>query len=157
MLSPSHGRRTYICKKKMKKTTLKPINIALVAALLLSIASSIIQECRAGGDLAGISNGVLTLIHIIVTSLLLLLSYLHVRLHFGPVRKWPAIVRKTKMQNRWLLATSVIVLLTGAAATFTYCAAGHTSLGGIHGKLGFAALALMTLHLAHRRKWFRNN
>lgn len=65
--------------------------------------------------------------------------------------------RKTKMQNRWLLATSTIVLLTGVAATFTYCAVGHTSLSGIHGKLGFVALALMALHLAHRLKWSRNN
>lgn len=38
-----------------------------------------------------------------------------------------------------------------------YFSHGHTPVGGIHGKLGFVALALMFGHTCKRLKWYQKN
>lgn len=83
-------------------------------------------------------------------------SYNHVRLHFGPISRWPSFFKKGKRQNRWLLWLVVATLATGLGAIFTYSFHGNSPLGAVHGKIGFLALILMLLHLLHRRKWFKS-
>lgn len=141
----------------MKKKTLTITNLSLVVLLILSAATSIILESAGGENLRIIRNSALVATHIAVTLILSVMSYEHVKLHFGPVSRWPAFFKKTKSQNRLLLWLAIITLVTGIGAIFTYSFHGHSPLGAVHGKIGFLALILMLLHVIHRRKWFRQN
>lgn len=135
----------------MKKANLKTINFLLVILLIPTIASSIILECLDGGDTRAISNSRLILIHILVATALMLLSYWHIKLHFGPLGNWKSRICKTKRQNRWLLTISAITLLTGIAATAVYFLTGnHNIIGAVHGKIGYVAIFIMLLHLLQR-------
>lgn len=138
-----------------KKTRLKIVNLALVVLLALVTASSVILECLGGKGLKNLTSSSLVFIHIAVSIVIFALSYRHIALHFGNLSRWPQPLKKTKKQNRWLLGVMAVTLASGIAATITYFIHGHTPLGGIHGKIGFAALAFMLLHLIHRRKWFK--
>ncbi len=138
----------------MKKANLKTINILLVLLLIPTIASSIILEYLGGGDTRVLSNTGLIIIHFLVATTLMILSYLHIKLHFGPLKNWDTRICKTKRQNRWLLTISAITLLTGIIATAIYFLTGnHNIIGAIHGKIGYIAIFIMLLHLLRRRKW----
>lgn len=126
----------------------------MVVLLILSAATSIILEITGGEDLRTVRNSALVVAHIAVTLILFVMSYNHVRLHFGPISRWPSFFKKGKRQNRWLLWLAIITLVTGIGAIFTYSFHGHSPLGAVHGKIGFLALILMLLHVIHRRKWF---
>ncbi len=140
----------------MKKSRLNVINLSLIVLLAVTTASSVILECTGGKDLPALHSGALVLLHVAVTLALMILSYLHIKAHFGQTSQWRGRFRKTKRQNKWLLWITAITLLTGIAAIFTYFAFGHTPFGAIHGKIGFIALLIMLLHLLHRRKWLKN-
>lgn len=140
----------------MKKSRLNVINLSLIVLLAVTTASSVILECTGGKDLPALHSCALVLLHIAVTLALMILSYLHIKAHFGQTSQWRERFRKTKRQNKWLLWITAITLLTGIAAIFTYFAFGHTPFGAIHGKIGFIALLIMLLHLLHRRKWLKN-
>lgn len=141
----------------MKKGNLKTINILLVILLIPTIASSIILEYLGGGDARTISNTGLIIIHILVATALMILSYRHIKLHFGALRNWRSRICKTRKQNRWLLTVSAITLLTGIIATAIYFLTGnHNIIGAVHGKIGYIAIFIMLLHLLQRRKWLRN-
>lgn len=139
----------------MKKNRLTFVNIFLVVIFILSAASSVILESLGGRESSAVSNSILVIMHITLTLTLFGMAYEHIRLHFGPVGKWPERLRKTKRQNRWLLSLALVTLATGIVAIATYFTHGHTPLGGIHGKIGFIASILMLFHLIHRRKWFK--
>lgn len=155
MLSPGRCPEAYLCGKKMeKKTRLKIVNFTLVFLLLLVTVSSVMLECLGGSSWKNLSGPTQVFIHIVVSLTIFALSYRHIALHFGnSISRWHRPFRNTKKQNRWLLAVMAVTLASGIAATVTYFTHGHTSLGGIHGKIGFAALAFMLLHLIRRRKW----
>lgn len=141
----------------MKKANLKTINILLVLLLIPTIASSIILEYLGGGDLRAISNTGLIIIHILVATALMVLSYRHIKLHFGPLKNRKSRICKTKRQNKWLIIISAITLLTGIMATAIYFLTGnHNIIGAIHGKIGYIAIFIMLLHLLQRRKWLRS-
>ncbi len=158
MLSSCIREADYICEKiiAMKKSQLNVINLSLIVLLAITTASSVILECAGGKDLPALRSGGLVLLHIAVTLALMILSYLHIKAHFGRAGQWRERFRKTKKQNRWLLWITAITLLTGIAAIFTYFVYGHTPFGAIHGKIGFVALLIMLLHLLHRRRWLKN-
>ena len=140
----------------MKKSRLTVINSFLIVLLILTASSSLILECIGGKDLPTLRSVTLVVVHIIVTLALVLLSYLHIRAHFGSLPQWRQRFGKTKRQNRWLLWTTVLTFLTGIVAIVTFALKGHSSFGGIHGKIGYVALLIMFLHLIHRGKWLRN-
>lgn len=140
----------------MKKSQLTIINLSLIGLLILTVASSVILEYTGGKDLPLLRSGALVIIHVAVTLALMLLSYLHIKAHFGAIRQWRERFHKTKKQNRWLFRATIITFLSGLIATVTYFLKGHTPFGGIHGKVGYVALLIMLLHLIHRRKWLKN-
>ena len=141
----------------MKKANLKTINILLVLLLIPTITSSIILEYLGGVDTRVLSNTRLILIHILLATALMILSYRHIKLHFGPLRNWNTLICKTKQLNRLLLIASAITLLTGIIATAIYFLTGsHNIIGAIHGKIGYIAIFIMLLHLLQRRKWLRS-
>ncbi len=140
----------------MKKSKLTVINISLIVLLVLTTVSSLVLECTGGKDLPVLRGSALVLLHIAVTLALMILSYLHIKAHFGRTSQWRERFGRTKKQNKWLLWVTAITLLTGIAAIFTYFAYGHTPFGAIHGKIGYIALLIMILHLLRRRKWLKN-
>lgn len=139
-------------KASQKRLILKCVDYFLVVFLLLSTISSVVLECRSGSAFLNLSGVTLVILHIVLTLLLLGLSYYHIRLHFGAPNRWLPILRKSKRDNMWLLWTGILTLVTGVVATITYFNHGHTSFGGVHGKIGFFVLALMVYHLLRRIK-----
>lgn len=148
----------YLCGKiiAMKKSRLTVINISLIVLLILTVASSVILECLGGKGLPALRSMALVIIHIAVTLALMLLSYLHIKAHWGSLPQWRQRLCKTKKQNRWLLWATVLTFLTGLIAIVTFFMEGHTSFGGIHGKIGYVAMLIMLLHLIHRQKWLKS-
>ncbi len=140
----------------MKKSQLNVINISLIVLLVLTTASSLVLECTGGKDLPTLRNSALVILHIAVTLALMILSYLHIKAHFGQTNQWRERFRRTKRSNKWLLLIMAITLFTGIAAIFTYFVCGHTPFGAIHGKIGYIALLIMFRHLLRRREWLKN-
>ncbi|MDO4929907.1 MAG: 4Fe-4S binding protein [Bacteroidales bacterium] len=139
-------------EKKLLRT-----NSALLLAALLATASSIQLECLHGQAFCGIANAVWVWIHVFVCVCFLTLSAHHLHLHLR-ARRHAANKRghgRRVTSTRLLAAAFLVVLLTGLVAVGHFVGGGHTTIGGVHGKLGFVALFLLIGHVCRRRHWFR--
>jgi len=134
----------------MKKKSLYITDIILSLMLIFVLTSSILNEVLGGSPLGCISNKNVTLFHIIVCLILMSLAFIHIKAHYGNFSRWRNCLKKGKMQNRVIFVLSTITLLSGIAATVLFFYHGHTPLGGIHGKVGLAAITFMLFHLAKR-------
>ena len=130
----------------MKKHTLYIIDIILSILLVVVLVSSIINEVLGGSSLAALSNTSITVFHISVCLVLMTLAFIHIKAHYANLSRWINCLKKGKMQTRVVFILCAMTLVTGIAS-FSH---GHTPLGGVHGKIGFVALALMILHLVKR-------
>lgn len=141
----------------MKKRYLYKIKVVLLLLLLPALVSSILQEFLQGADMHYVTNNMLTIMHLIVCVPMLLFVGLHLLANCGNITQWFAKIRRQKAQTQWLFWLSVLTFVSGIAATVVYFLHGHTPIGGIHGKLGFVALALMLWHTYRRLKWYKKN
>lgn len=141
----------------MKKTCLYKINVVLLALLLPALGSSLLQEFLGGADMHYVTNNMLTIMHLIVCVPMLLFVGVHLWANCGNITQWFAKIHRQKAQTQWLFWLSVLTFVSGIVATVVYFLHGHTSVGGIHGKLGFVALALMLWHTYRRLKWYKKN
>lgn len=134
----------------MKKHTLYIIDIILSILLVVVLVSSIINEVLGGSSLAALSNTSITIFHISVCLVLMTLAFIHIKAHYANLSRWINCLKKGKMQTRVVFILCAMTLVTGIASMVVYFGHGHTPLGGVHGKIGFVALALMILHLVKR-------
>lgn len=141
----------------MKKTCLYKINVVLLALLLPALGSSLLQEFLRGANLHCLTNNTLTIIHLVICLPMLLFVCVHLWANCGNMAQWFAKIRRQKWQTQWLFWLSVLTFVSGVAAMVVYFSHGHTPVGGIHGKLGFGALALMVWHTCKRLKWYQKN
>lgn len=141
----------------MKKHYLYKINVVLLVLLLPALVSSLLQELLRGANLHCLTNSTLTIIHLIVCVPMLLFVGVHLWANCGKITQWFAKIRRQKWQTQLLFWFSVLTFVSGIAATVVYFLHGHTPVGGIHGKLGFVALALMLWHTYRRLKWYKKN
>ena len=135
----------------MKKITkLKVCNWSLLSLTIAILISRIQLE-------ATHSNGITSVwIHILTGVLFMGMAAYHVYLHFGK-SNWFLKFRKQKSQvTRILWWVALVTLVSGVAAmihwvtTFT-----HSSIGGVHGKLGFLMIILSIGHITKRIKFFK--
>ena len=135
----------------MKKITkLKVCNWSLLAFTIAILISGIQLE-------ATHSNGITSVwIHILIGGLFMGMAAYHVYLHFGR-SNWFSKFRKQKNPvTRILWWVALVTLVSGVAAmvhwvtTFT-----HSSIGGVHGKLGFLMIILSIGHIAKRITFFK--
>lgn len=141
----------------MKKRCLYKINVLLLVMLVPALVSSVLQEFLQGADMHCATNNILTIIHLIICVPMLLFVGVHLWANCGNITQWFAKIHRQKAQTQWLFWLSVLTFVSGMAATVVYFLHGHTPIGGIHGKIGFVALALMIWHTYRRLKWYKKN
>ncbi len=102
------------------------------------------------------SNGLTSVwIHIIVGLLFIGMAVYHILLHFG-FCNWFVKFHNLKSQfTRILWWISLLTLITGIIALIHWLATfNHAPIGGVHGKLGFLMIFLLTGHIIKRIKFF---
>lgn len=129
-------------------------NILLLLCALPAIISGFILELKQG-DTTGINW---TWIHIATSLGALLLTCIHVQLHWGTLKMWrKGLAQLRTKSTKFMTYLYLLTLATGIPATIYIIAGhGHTHLGGIHGKFGIVAAIFMFLHIWKRLKWFKN-
>lgn len=136
----------------MKKITkLKVCNWGLLALTIAILISGIQLEATHSIGLTSVW------IHLLIGVLFMGMAAYHVYLHFGR-SNWFLKFRKQKNPvARILWWVALVTLVSGVAAmihwvtTFT-----HSSIGGVHGKLGFLMIILSIGHIAKRIKFFKS-
>lgn len=138
-------------KTLMKKATrLKTCNYTLLFLTIASLASSIQLE-------ATHSEGICPVwLHIAVCLAFTIAVVWHLYLHFR-WKDWIGRLRSQKSPvTRWLAIFGLLTFITAVVAFIhwgiTYT---HSPIGGVHGKLGFAFLALSIGHTVKRIKFFK--
>ena len=135
----------------MKKATqLKTCNYTLLFLTIAALASSIQLE-------ATHSQGIRPVwLHTIVCLAFMITVVWHLYLHF----KWNAWIKRLRSQKshvtKWLAIFSFLTVIT-AIVTFIHWGTTyeHSPIGGVHGKLGFAFLALSIGHTIKRIKFLK--
>lgn len=140
----------------MKNRKLYLIDIILSLLLIVVLISSVLNETLHDESLGNLSNHAVITMHIAITLILMAMCIIHIKLHYGQVANWLRCLKKGKMQTRWVFILCTLALITGILATIIFFTHGHTPFGGIHGKIGFAVLLLMILHLTKRLSRLRN-
>ncbi len=79
----------------------------------------------------------------------------HLELHFGWSNWWWKFFSGRSVVNRWLFVTGLLTLITAVWATARmFITWHHSSIGGWHGKIGFAMMALVIIHASMRYRFF---
>lgn len=136
----------------MKKAEqLKICNHILLVITVLMLASSIQLEVIAG------SNQFWVWTHIVLGLLFFGFIFRHLYLHFK-WRNWLKVLWRQKSANtRWMTATGILTLLTAFIATVGWILSpDHSTIGAIHGKLGFIFIALALWHIFKRIRYYRS-
>ncbi len=136
--------------KKAKR--LKICDWSLLIAMILMLASGIQLEATS-------SRGILFVcLHIIIGCCFFADIVWHLHLHFG----WKSWIKKFSKQKssitRWLVIFALLTIISAVVAAFHWFNSyTHSSVGGVHGKIGFIFLALAIVHTVIRIKFFKNN
>lgn len=134
-----------------KITKLRICNWLLATLTLITLASSLQLEalpCRC-------PFWVWT--HIAIASIFMSLIVWHIYLHFG-WKSWFSRFRTQKSPvTRWLAIFGTLTLLSAAIAlTHWFTDYSHSSIGGVHGKIGFIFIILTIGHTIKRIKFFKS-
>jgi len=134
----------------MSRNTLYIIDVILTVLALFVLATSVLLEILGGESLGWLRFQSIVLVHVVMSLSFLAMSYIHIREHFKKKIRFAELFSKLNKHTKWLFVLSLITLLTGIVSAFVYFSHGHTPIGGIHGKIAFAAIALMIGHLIKR-------
>lgn len=95
-------------------------------------------------------------IHIVVGTFFMALGFLHIYIHFG-ASNWFSRFHKLKSPvTRILWWITLLTLVTVVIATGHWLTSfTHSSIGGVHGKLGFMMIILCLCHIVKRIRFFR--
>lgn len=132
-------------------------NVLLIIVAGLTAASSIMLESLHGNDFWGLDFYVWIWVHVALGILCLATVCYHVYLHWKKPCHWlKKVIGLNSNLTKWLSWSFLLTVLTGIIATICICyGMGHTSIGGIHGKIGLFVILLMALHLLKRWTWFK--
>ena len=142
-----------------KKTQSGICNWSLLVLATLILVSGIQMEASFGADFLGISFPVYMVFHVIIATLMTAAVIWHIWLHFKWkewVKRFSALKRK---DTKILAVVAALVFVSGFAALFVLLGNGmqHHGVGGVHGKIAFAFLALGIYHIIRRilfyKKW----
>ena len=95
-------------------------------------------------------------IHIVVGTFFMALGFLHIYIHFG-ASNWFSRFHKLKSPvTRILWWITLLTLVTVVIATGHWLGSfTHSSIGTVHGKLGFMMIILCLCHIVKRIRFFR--
>lgn len=138
-----------------KAGKLRICNWSLLVTLFPLTISSILLEYLGGETLCGVDFSVFVWLHVLFAVILFGLVGYHFYLHFG-TNGWRLKISKLKSGvTRNLIKIAALMLVLSLAAVIAYCIVGkHTTLGGIHGKIGFLFLIVAIGHTIKRKAWF---
>ena len=141
-----------------KINRLRLCNLSLMVAGLLATGSSVQMEACGGRGWLGLSFATIVGVHCSLGLLMLGLVATHLYLHFGRADWLGKMRRQRNRPTRWLGVLAVAVVLSGVAACVQVAmASGYTSVGGVHGKVGFLFLLVCLGHTAKRWGWVRRH
>lgn len=146
-------------KENVIKTekTLWRCNIALPILGFVLIVSSLLLEYLHGEALGSIGFPTLVWAHVAVSAGFLLVAAYHVRLHWGGLRQWGQGFKASRSKpTRFLACLFLAALATGILSIFCFASGAHTTVGGIHGKIGLLAALVGILHGIKRHRWFKH-
>lgn len=130
---------------------LKRCNRWLGITLLLMLASGIQLEATSGRYPWSVW------IHIILGTVLTALSLRHIYLHYRKSNWLSRFAKNRNIVTRVLWWTFLLTVVTGLAATIGWLDGfNHSTLGGVHGKIGFVMVLLGIVHaVRHLRQKHR--
>lgn len=142
----------------MTEKTLLRCNIMLLILAFFMIASSILLECLHGEAWGNIRFSAIVWIHVAVSSCFLLLAAYHIYLHWGTPWQWSKGYKACRNKpTRFLACIFLVVLATGVLSIFCFTnGVQHTTIGGVHGKIGLIAALISILHGIKRFRWFKH-
>lgn len=129
-----------------KRTKLTVCNWALLALTIPTVISSIWIEATEAAAPAWVW------IHIIAATLFIVFLCMHIYLHFNKKQRT---VGKHHGFVKWMAAIAMLVLISACIATIHWIATdAHSSIGGIHGKIGFCFLIPAIIHIIRHRNFY---
>ena len=140
-----------------KKTQSRICNWSLLVLAILMLASGIQMEATAGAVFLGISFPVYMVFHVIIATLMTAAVSWHIWLHFS-WKEWVKRFSALKRTDTKILAiVAALVLVSGIVALLVLLFNGmqHNGVGGLHGKIGFAFLALGLYHIIRRIMFYK--
>ena len=130
----------------MKKATqFRICNWSILAITILILASGLQLEINPYGD------KIWVWLHIAVGTLYATGVVWHMKLH-----NWPRTARARRNKHPWLGTFSVLALLSGIIDTVHWLGTfSHSTIGGLHGKIGFIMLIAVFIHLRKHIRFYR--
>ncbi len=138
-----------------RKQKLKVCNLWLLGVAVLTLASSLQMEICGGEGVGSLSFLLMMCLHCFVGSMMLILIILHLYLHFG-TQNWFSKIKCLKSVPTKCLCVvfSAMIVLSIMALLHVLPQMVHTTVGAVHGKVGFLFLLLCIGHCLKRRKFF---
>lgn len=132
----------------MKAKKIKICDWSLVATGTATLATGIVLEPLAG------SSSTMIWTHIGVASAMSVLCVYHIYLHFGWqhwIKKFSAFKKPATIILAIFLALTIV---SGVVAAIHWLQAHtHSTIGGVHGKIGFIFILFCALHTLKRKKF----
>lgn len=138
-------------RQKIRMNTaakLKVCDKLLGVSLVLILVSGIQLEATGGSESMG-------WIHIGLGLILTALSVWHIYLHYRFTNWFSRFVRNSNTSTRILWWLFILTVLSGVVASVHWIASAyiHSTVGGVHGKIGFLMALAAIVHVGrHRRK-----
>lgn len=132
-----------------KTLQLRICNFALLVFLVIMLVSGIWLEATSGRSFA------MVWLHVATGIIFFALIGWHIYLHFGRKNWFRRFAKLRKRLTAVLWWVTIITLISSFVALFhrvdSYT---HSTLGGVHGKLGFLMLIIAIIHTIERIKFF---
>ena len=138
-----------------KGEKLRLCNWTLLVLLFPLTITSVVLEASGGEAVGGVDFGVLVWLHVVFAVLMFGFVGFHLYLHLG-TNGWRSKISKLKSGvTRNLIKIAALMVVLSVATLVVWCICGrHTTLGGIHGKIGFLFLIIAIGHTLKRKAWF---
>ena len=143
-------------KIRINMNKLKICNISLLAITPAVLATSIILEASHGESVLGLKFNFWVIIHLVAVLVMTGLVCWHLRMNWGRISGWAKkFTGKASGASKALAILITITVLTGIFAIPQWLIHGHSTIGGIHGKIGFLFILVCLIHTIRHRKWFK--
>lgn len=143
-------------KIRINMNKLKICNISLLAITPAVLATSIILEASHGKSVLGLKFNFWVIIHLVAVLVMTGLVCWHLRMNWGRISGWAKkFTGKASGASKTLAILIAFTALTGLAAIPQWMFHGHSTVGGIHGKIGFLFILVCLIHTIRHRKWFK--
>ena len=134
-----------------KAKKIKLCDWMLLVATIVMLVSSIQLEATG-------SRAVIWIwLHIIIGCLFFANVFWHLYLHFGWTTWFWKFSKQKSPATRWLAIFALLTIISALMAFFHWVDSYiHSTIGGLHGKIGFIFIAIAIGHTVKRIKFFKN-